>query len=473
MAEPGGGGIPNQRLIPVIVGLVVIVFGVLFFTFRSCAPSGPGSTVIYSDLDLSDAAKVVARLKELKIPYEIKEKGTAIAVPKELASSARLGLAEKNLPSGGVVGWEIFNETKMGATDFDRRIQLIRAISGELSRTIRRIDGVADARVQIVLPETRLFEVTKIPVTASVLIKLNAGSRIKPEHIRGIIHLVASSVENLKPDNVTVVDESGNILSALAAPPLPKLPPAAVTTVLATISATPEAKPIELTPEEKELLKLKAKEEYERQLATSCQKILNKMFPPNSVVVQVNVEFGSASKKSKHYTRLKIRNESGEVTAQVKKITVIVLVDKKIVLTSDIKKNIYQTLSLAVPYNRRRGDRIAIRRVPFRPTVFPAKDFDAAFSSEAAATTEKKPPQNYFIWIVSGIAVLFALFILFIVMRVPKSKTLPYVEDQSVSAAPPTAEEAGDAVVQVKEMAESDPEKVANLLKQWLTEEAE
>ncbi|MFH1361189.1 MAG: flagellar basal-body MS-ring/collar protein FliF, partial [bacterium] len=225
MAEPGapltaGGGRAgfDFRRILLVAGIVVIILvtlGVLFI--RGCASSSrsvKGYSVIYSNLNLKDAANAIARLKELAIPYEIRDEGQAIAVPKDKADQARLGLAEKNLPAGGVVGWEIFDESKLGATDFDRRIQLIRAISGELSRTIQRIQAVEDARVQIVLPETRLFAETVAPVTASVMLRLRPGGELTAAKINGIVHLVASSVENLQTENVTVIDNTGRILTA-------------------------------------------------------------------------------------------------------------------------------------------------------------------------------------------------------------------------------------------------------------------
>jgi flagellar M-ring protein FliF len=147
-APPAAAGFDIRRMLLLGGVSVVVIFAVLFFLFRGCAPAvrGPNYTVIYSNLELKDAANAIARLKELAIPYEIREEGRAIAVPKDKADQARLGLAEENLPAGGVVGWEIFDEARLGATDFDRRIQLIRAISGELSRTIRRIQAVEDAR---------------------------------------------------------------------------------------------------------------------------------------------------------------------------------------------------------------------------------------------------------------------------------------------------------------------------------------
>src|SRR3989339_142679 len=207
MAEEAQAGFDIRRTLMLAGVGVVLLFALLFFFFRGCASGGGnGYTVIYSDLDLKDAANAIALLKKNSIPYKIKDQGKSISVPKESADQARLSLAEKNLPAGGVVGWEIFDESKLGATDFDRRIQLIRAISGELSRTIRRIQEVEDARVQIVIPETKLFAETVAPVTASVMLRIRPDAEISLEKINGIVHLVASSVENLQPENVTVID---------------------------------------------------------------------------------------------------------------------------------------------------------------------------------------------------------------------------------------------------------------------------
>ncbi|MFC1540722.1 flagellar basal-body MS-ring/collar protein FliF, partial [Candidatus Margulisiibacteriota bacterium] len=326
-APPGAPGFDIRRLLLLGGVGVVIVFAVLFFFFRGCAPAvrgGGGQTVIYSNLDLKDAANVIGRLKELAIPYEIRDEGRAIAVPKDKADQARLGLAEENLPAGGVVGWEIFDESRLGATDFDRRIQLIRAISGELSRTIRRIQAVEDARVQIVLPETRLFAETVAPVTASVMLRLKPGADLSFAKIKGIVHLVASSVENLQPENVTVVDSTGRILTSKAVPiptgvvtaPRELLPPPIEITVLPTPEAltvttttippapkkaevTPEAKAVSrpLSPEEKILLMVQAKKELETDLSGKAQEILNRFYPPNSAIVRVNIDLKNSNNK--------------------------------------------------------------------------------------------------------------------------------------------------------------------------------
>lgn len=492
MAEPGieGGPQPlvSNRILITAVSVILLVIVVFFlWTFRGCVPGRVerGYTTIYSNLDLKDAANVITRLKELKIPYELKESGTLVAVPKDRADEARLGLAVKNLPAGGMVGWEIFNETRMGATDFDRRIQLIRAISGELSRNIRRIAGVEDARVQIVIPETRLFEVTKAPVTAAVLLKLAPGAKLKPEQISGIIHLTASSVENLKPEDVTVVDESGNILSARvleAAKVLPELMPSEVPVpaekraVKKELEATAEGKvkevspikeaakevpPRPLTQEEKILLKLKAKEEYERQLTAKIQEILNQLYPPNGVITKVVVEYGMPS--GKKVAKLKIKANSEFLTQPIKKIKVFVLVDMRVPLSDKLKKLTYQTVAEVVGYDRSRNDRIILKKVPFHYAVTPA----------LPAKPEFKMPFKfdliYLIFLAAGV-----LLILFIVLifRPKKAKKIPFeMRPLEEIPSPPTETEAASVIGEIKKMAASNPEKIANLLKRWLTEE--
>lgn len=499
-AVPGGAPLISNRILITVIAVVIVI--VLFFTlwsFRGCVPAikERGYQTIYSHLDLRDSANVIARLKELKIPYEVKDNGTAVAVPKDRSDDARLGLAEKNLPLGGAVGWEIFNETRMGATDFDRRIQLIRAISGELSRTIRRIQGVEDARVQIVLPETKLFEATTAPVTAAVLLKMSPGFRLKGEQINGIVHLTASSVENLKPENVTVVDESGNILTAkYVPPPIPEVPPI-TRIVTAELTAPVEQKvltkapitqpmplqpmpppPRPLTAEEKTMLKLKAKVEYEKQLTARSQELLNQFYPPNSVIVRVLAEFGTPPQGA--LTRLKIKADSIFITQSVKRLTAIILVDKRVPLTHKLKANTYQMVAAAIGYQKKRGDRIVIKAVPFRyatggpldtiPPVEVKKGGPRLFPTQL-------PQFNLLNWglLLSGALAVVVIIVLFILSRprragAPEEHKLDLAELMERPAVP-TEEEAKSAISEVRNLAARDPGKLANLLKRWLTED--
>ncbi len=482
MAEPAApAGFDLRRILLLGGVVVVIIFAVLFFFFRGCVPAarGPsGYTTIYSNLDLRDAANVIARLKELGIPYEIKDEGRAIAVPKERASDARLGLAEENLPAGGVVGWEIFDEARLGATDFDRRIQLIRAISGELSRTIRRIEAVEDARVQIVLPETRLFAETVAPVTASVMLRLKPGAELSPEKVNGIVHLVASSVENLQPENVTVVDDTGRILTVEGIVPLPEkaAPPEVVTVpekivvmpeeIAVTPEVTPEVTAVAtlpaLTPEERALLKVQAKKRLEIDLAGKAQEILNRFYPPNSVIVKINLEFKNSSKEA-------VEKETEEL--KIEKLSAIILVDNRVDITPELKHSTFKAVAAAIGYDRERGDRIILQKVPFHLATPPPEVIRAEVEKVFPPRVEKLKPlisfdwlRNYF-WL---IGIVGALLIVFLILRRVRRK--PEVAKYE---APEAERRAGaeemSTLEKIKSISERNPERIAELLKRWLT----
>jgi flagellar M-ring protein FliF len=164
-------------------------------------------------LELNDQAAIVAYLKENNIPYQIDPVANAVLLPKDQVYEARLALAEAGLPTGGRVGFEIFDDSKMGVSEFQQKITYIRALEGELERTISHLEGVDLARVSLVIPEQRLFLAQQMPSTASVLLRLKPGVRLGLIQVKGIIHLVSKSVDGLQPENVTVVDTTGRILS--------------------------------------------------------------------------------------------------------------------------------------------------------------------------------------------------------------------------------------------------------------------
>ncbi|MFT5171756.1 MAG: flagellar biosynthesis/type III secretory pathway M-ring protein FliF/YscJ, partial [Candidatus Marinamargulisbacteria bacterium] len=134
--------------------------------------------------------------------------------PSKREVEARNLLAIKSMPSGSAVGYQLLDDTQtLGVTEFDKRVRFLRALSGEIENAIKQFKMVADCKVQIVLPEQRLFAVTQPPVTASILIRIEVGSKIKDEGVFGIIQLVANAVENLQIENVSVIDTNGRVLS--------------------------------------------------------------------------------------------------------------------------------------------------------------------------------------------------------------------------------------------------------------------
>jgi len=169
--------------------------------------------VLFSNLSGGDAATILTKLKEKKIPYEISASGDVISVPAGHVSELRLELAAGGIPQGGGVGFEIFDNKTFGTTDFEKQLHYRRALQGELARTINSLDEIDQSRVHIVLPKDSLFVDQQKKTTASVTLRTKPGKKLKPSQIDGIGHLVASSVEGLSVADVMIVDSQGHILS--------------------------------------------------------------------------------------------------------------------------------------------------------------------------------------------------------------------------------------------------------------------
>ena len=168
---------------------------------------------LYTNLQVEDAGIILSKLKELKIPYRIESNGSTILIPQEKIHEIRMDLASQGLPQGGNIGFEVFDNTKLGMTEFAQNVNYQRALQGELARTINRFREVESSRVHIVMPEKSLFIEDEEPATASVVLKLHPGKWLSQLQVNGIIHLVSSSVPRLSTENVTVVDSNGKLLS--------------------------------------------------------------------------------------------------------------------------------------------------------------------------------------------------------------------------------------------------------------------
>src|SRR5689334_22977313 len=173
----------------------------------------PQYRVLYSGLGASDAGAVIEYLKSEKIPYRVGDNGGNIEVAAGRLYETRMALAGRGIPQGGGVGFEIFDKQTLGMTDFVQRLNYQRALQGELARSIGELAAVEAARVHLALPERSLFVAEERHASASVVVKLRPGRVLSEFQIAGIVHLVASSVEGLKPADVTVVDINGQVLT--------------------------------------------------------------------------------------------------------------------------------------------------------------------------------------------------------------------------------------------------------------------
>ena len=174
--------------------------------------NAPAYQVLYTGLSQKDAAAVVDKLKELKVPFKIEGDGALIKVPESEVYEARLSMASAGLPRGGGVGFEIFNEVQMGTTEFVQKINYQRALQGELARTIASFPEVEEVRVHIVMPRDSLFVEEDKQPSAAVVLRLAAGRSLTKRQVKGVVYLVASSVPDLRDDHVTVVNTNGDLL---------------------------------------------------------------------------------------------------------------------------------------------------------------------------------------------------------------------------------------------------------------------
>lgn len=199
---------------PIQVAVGIFVLGVFLSLVLLGIFSRTDYQVLFSGLDAEDAGAVIAALQDRGTSYQLADGGTTVLVPQEEVFETRIALASSGVPTGGVVGFEIFNTTRLGETEADRQLRYQWALQGELTRTIRQINEVADARIHIVLPKRSLFVQESQDATASVLLQLRPGAQLTAGQVRAISNLVATSVEGLTPENVTIVDSRGNVLNS-------------------------------------------------------------------------------------------------------------------------------------------------------------------------------------------------------------------------------------------------------------------
>ena len=173
----------------------------------------PDYQLLYANLSTEDAGAIVDKLKSQKIPFELSNQGRTIRVASDQLHEVRLQLAGEGLPEGSDVGLEIFDDTPLGMTEFVQKLNFQRALQGELTRTIKTLDAVAQVRIHLVIPKDNLFRKDKSRGKASVVLKIKSGKTLSETQVQGIVHLVSASVGGIDAQDVVVVDVKGNLLS--------------------------------------------------------------------------------------------------------------------------------------------------------------------------------------------------------------------------------------------------------------------
>ncbi len=501
---------------------IILLLGAILFKDITAERYG----VLYTNLSPDDAGKILSVLQEEKIPYKVEGDGSIILVPKDKIYDVRLKLAAKGLPSSQSVGFEIFNEPKMGATHFQENINYIRAIEGELARTIKRIDAIKDAKVNIAMPQDSIFAREEDEPKASVVVSLWPGKDLSKEQVKAIVFLVSHAVAKLKPQNVTVVDNRGRVLSDL----------------------------IEEKEEEvKDIVDIKRK--LKREIEKSVQSMLARALGPQKVVVRANVDVETAKvakedqivdpdrvavvserkiqEKEKGYSKkplgapgtptnvpatintgnttlMKDRNKKDITTNydvsksliktqqnlfKIKRLTVGVLIDgkyktiekngtKEVVFEprSEAEIKAYENLiKSAVGFDPKRGDKVTVVSVPFETST-------QLLSSHPVSEGNKW--QKYLL--LGAIALLSLILLGLIAMMIIRNKRAKAQQElaiaqaaqaQSVAQAAQAAQELHERELEefsiekeptyqkILEIVEENPDVVADMISKWMKEE--
>lgn len=198
---------PKRFALVVLTSLVLVSVAVV-----SVLGSRKHLVPLYSGMDPKDAASIVEKLDAQKIPYELASGGTTVLVPEENLHRLRLEMASQGLPKGSAVGFELFDKSQFGATEFEQQVNLRRALEGELARSIGTVEGVESARVHLVLPRSSVFLTKKEQASASVVVNLRNPALFGKREVAAVVHLVAAAVPGLSRGNVSVVSTEGQTL---------------------------------------------------------------------------------------------------------------------------------------------------------------------------------------------------------------------------------------------------------------------
>jgi flagellar M-ring protein FliF len=267
-----------QALAPVQKALVVLGGVVLLATlfYLGNLAFAPRYVPLFTRLDPQTAGAVVDQLKAMKVPYRLADQGATVLVPEKQVYEARMKLASSGVLAGGGKGFELFDQTRLGVTDFAQQVDYQRALQEELRRTIVQLEEVEQARVHLVLPQKSVFLERQTPPSASVVLKLKPGRELQPEQVRGVVSLVAGSVEGLKPENVHVIDTRGRVLFEEAGP--------------------------EGALAGQALRQQQVKREYERELERRIQAMLERVLGPGKAVAMVTADLDFSQQETRTVT---------------------------------------------------------------------------------------------------------------------------------------------------------------------------
>ena len=507
---------PSQKIIlGIVISILISVAAVSIMWVRS-----PEYGLLYSNLNADDTAHIIKKLKDMKIPYKLKE-GGRIYVPLDKVYELRIRLASEGLPKGEGVGFEIFDKTNFGISDFAQKINYIRALQGELARTIESLDEVEWARVHIAMPKESLFISRQKQPSASVVIKLKPNHGLSEEEIQGIVYLVSAAIPRLDAKRVILVDSEGHILAGANKN---KMFSGNQIRIKNQIEQELEDKIVGLlekvTGKDKVIAKVSVDMDFSRvekkletydpyNVAIRSEQIIQKQssgaetlpmgvpgvlsnIPNTNVSGTLNKNLNSTKNTQKESNKV-VNYEIGKTVESIKepigriiRISAAVLVDGKYNATDIAKLKLL--VQKAIGYSKQRGDQIEIVNMPF-------KEIETEKQGHGIMVLLKNVPMISRVInpLIKGISATLIMFILVMSLKkilreiiIPKAPVETEKQEEETQELPKPvkdieatelaeAEEIKALPVheEVKKIAQEDPERVAYLTKLWLKEAKE
>lgn len=523
--------LPLTQRFAVLVGLAAAVAGLAAVGLWTQQPE---MQALFTNLAADDASAIVDRLKELKVPYELSAGGTTVLVPNDQVHDLRLQMTGQGLPHGGGFGFEIFDRTSLGVSDFVQKVNYRRALQGELARTIAQMPEVERARVHLSIPERRLFSQDQDRTRASVVLALKGGQTLTKTQVQGIVRLVANSVEGLQAHDVTVVDGHGHLLSGSAGDETARLSDSqleyqrgmekdiegriqtmverivGVNKAVVRVSSLLNFRQVETTEERYDPNgQVVRSEQRGQEKASGTNGVsggvpgVTSNVPPGKDAEPVQTSSNSSQNKNEtvNYEISRTVSKIVEPIGTIKRLSVAVLVDGKyegakadgepaeggaakkyVPRSEDELKRIEEIVKKAMGFSAERGDEVQVVNA----------QFGLGPEDEAGGTEALAQPASYAQYIRYGVGGVLFLLILFFVIRplinvltapaeppTPVGGGLP-AGQSGVPGAPGAPGITGAATVdlasanrqQVLDMAKNNPESTAIVVKQWLSNQA-
>jgi flagellar M-ring protein FliF len=498
----------------VIIGALVFLMAAILILARWA--STPEFVPIATGQTMEQTAMISTQLDEMGIKYQISQDETMVSVPEKDKHRARMALVTEGILGGKNAGWEIFDESKLGTTDFERRVNYLRALQGELEMTIAQLNGVKAARVHITIPEEKFFEKDQKPSKASITLMLQPGKTLEEEQVMGIVNLIVGAVDGLDARNVVIIDTNGNILS---------------TDTLGTDGFSIGSGTVKT---------LEIQDAFNKKMAAELQSMLEQVLGIGKVVVRVSAaldfdqktierdiyqpvvdgkgiarsvqnlqEFfegtnsgagvpGTTSnpptypidatgqdvvseryQSSTTYEITNIKEYQEVAPGTVKRMTVAVVVDGE--LTQAQITAIEQTVSAAIGLDITRGDAVIVQGIPYDKT------FQDAAAEDFLPVEDVQP---WYIYLIQILAILFAFFLIYRALFRRRRRTddeddgldIVVGDELAIGAdgmtyklgsLSPDEMERQKMIEQIQSMARKQPDDVANLIRTWLSEDDE